>query len=70
VRWVEVPRYSRNHARPMTFGGWMGSVRYADVPCWLLPLLQAAEGLHVGKHTAFGFGAITLGDSGTMLGGV
>lgn len=64
VRWVEVPRYSRNQARPMTFGGWMGWVRYADVPCSVLPLLHAAEGLHIGKHTAFGFGAITLSDTG------
>jgi hypothetical protein len=69
VRWVEVPRYSRNQARPMTLGGWMGWVRYADLPPSLLPLLQAAEGLHVGKHTAFGFGAITLSDAGGALTG-
>lgn len=56
-------------ARPMTFGGWMGRVRYADVPPSLLPLLQVAEGLHVGKHTAFGFGAIMLRDTGVALTG-
>jgi CRISPR/Cas system endoribonuclease Cas6 (RAMP superfamily) len=58
VRWMEVPRFSRNQRQAMTFGGWMGWVRYAvDAVPWF-PLLRAAELLHVGKHTTFGFGAV------------
>lgn len=60
VRWVEVPRFSRTQRQPMTFGGWMGWVRYRDVSAACLPLLRAAELLHAGKHTAFGFGAVEV----------
>jgi hypothetical protein len=60
VRWVDVPRFSRNQRQAMTFGGWMGWVRYAVEPTPWLPLLRAGELLHVGKHTTFGFGAIEL----------
>lgn len=61
VRWTEVERYSRRQHGSMTFGGWMGWVEYAaDAPRWR-PLLRAASLLHVGKHTAFGFGEVRLG---------
>lgn len=60
VRWVEVPRFSRNQRQAITFGGWMGWVRYAAEPAPWLPLLRAGELLHVGKHTTFGFGATEL----------
>jgi hypothetical protein len=59
VRWVDVPRFSRSQGRAMTFGGWMGWIRYAADPTPWLPLLRVAE-LHVGKHATFGFGAIEL----------
>jgi hypothetical protein len=61
LRWDEVPRFSRRQERPMTFGGWVGWIRYAVPPDepWL-PLLRAAHLLHAGKHTAFGFGALEL----------
>lgn len=58
ARWVEVPRFSRTQRQPMAFGGWMGWVRYRGVSAACLPLLRAAELLHAGKHTAFGFGAV------------
>jgi hypothetical protein len=48
---------------------WRRAPGRAAVPCSVLPLLQAAEGLHVRKHTAFGFGAITLSDTGGALTG-
>ena len=61
VRWQEVPRYSRSQRAPMTFGGWMGEVRYAADPAPWIGLLRAAAFLHIGKHTAFGFGEVRLG---------
>jgi hypothetical protein len=60
LRWTEVERYSRRQHGPMTFGGWMGWVEYAADPAPWMPLLRAAPLLHVGKHTAFGFGEIRL----------
>ncbi|MDB4948552.1 MAG: hypothetical protein JWM27_1201 [Gemmatimonadetes bacterium] len=57
LRWVAVHRFSRKQQRAMEFGGWLGWVEYdAEAAAWL-PLLRAARLLHVGKHTAFGFGA-------------
>jgi hypothetical protein len=64
VRWAEVPRYSRNQRAPMTFGGWMGTVRYAGDPAPFGPLLRAAALLHAGKHTGFGFGQLHLVGAG------
>lgn len=60
VRWLEVPRFSRTQRSPMTFGGWMGWVRYSGDPAPWRALLRAARLLHVGKHAAFGFGEVLL----------
>ncbi len=63
LRWREVERFSRRQRSSMTFGGWMGWIEYEgdDFAPWL-PLLRAAGLLHVGKHTAFGFGQARLAE--------
>jgi hypothetical protein len=57
---LEVPRYSTRQQRCLQFAGWLGSVIYeGDVKPWL-PLLKLAKLIHVGRHTAFGWGWISL----------
>jgi hypothetical protein len=58
TRWMEVERYSRTQRRSMEFGGWLGWVQYDTASEPWLPLLRVARLVHVGKHTAFGFGEV------------
>jgi hypothetical protein len=60
VRWMEVERFSRTQRRAMEFGGWLGWVQYDTAPEPWLSLLRVAQFVHVGKHTAFGFGEVSV----------
>jgi CRISPR-associated endoribonuclease Cas6 len=68
LRWVEVPSYSRKQKQARDFGGWMGWVEYEADPAEWQPLLRLARLLHVGKHTAFGFGAVRPANPGRVRG--
>jgi hypothetical protein len=62
LHWEEWPRFSSRQQARMKLGGMVGevSLRGPQLPV-LMPLLQLAEVLHVGKATTFGLGKVRLG---------
>jgi hypothetical protein len=41
-------------------GAWSGKQTYAPIPATLIPFLELASILHIGKHTHFGCGTFRL----------
>ena len=64
----EVGRFSNQQERQMEFPGLVGALRFEAVPPELAAWLRVGEVLGVGRHTAFGFGAISVWD-GSAEGG-
>ena len=60
VQTVDVDRQSSRTGQIHGLGGFVGSARYEGILDDLLPLLMAAEWTGVGRHTAWGNGAIRL----------
>lgn len=60
LTWYDWERYSSRQRTLMKLGGLVGDITYAGLVGSLLPLLQAAEVLHVGKGTSFGLGKFTV----------
>jgi len=60
LHWRPMVRYSGRQKQTMPFGGLLGSFLIEGELTRLLPLLRAAETLHVGKSTTFGYGKIRV----------
>ena len=60
LHWKEQNRYSHRQKAEMLFGGFLGEIDLEGDLRPFLPLLHAAEVLHVGKGATFGLGKITL----------
>ena len=54
--WIEFSRYSGRQGKRMMLGGVVGKMKVRGPLGPLLPWLRAAEIVHVGKATSFGFG--------------
>ncbi len=60
LRWRELERYSNRQERKTPLDGFVGSVTLAGELGPFVPLLRAAEVLHVGKGTTFGLGRVAV----------
>jgi hypothetical protein len=60
LRWYEIQRQSKRQQTRMTLGGVVGHVEYVLPDSDAIPWLKAAEALHIGKATSFGFGRINV----------
>jgi hypothetical protein len=60
LRWQDWQRYSNRQGRSMEMGGFVGTVELAGDLAPLLPLLETAEVLHVGKGATFGLGRMAV----------
>ena len=56
LRWVRKDRWSYRTESPIPMGGFIGKVKYKGDIEPFLPLIFLGEYLHIGHHTAFGFG--------------
>ena len=56
LQWVRKERRSFRTKRVVPMGGFVGKVRFAGELSPFLPLIFLGEYLHIGHHTAFGFG--------------
>jgi hypothetical protein len=53
-------RYSHRQKKDITLNGIAGEIHFADIHPTLLPFLQSAEVVQVGKGTSWGLGTLTL----------
>lgn len=60
VRWREVPDYSSRTGSEMLMGGKVGELTYGAEASRFMPVLEAAEILHVGKNPTAGCGRIRV----------
>jgi hypothetical protein len=60
LNWLEQKRYSNRQATEMQMGGVSGRITFAGDLTTLLPLLETAEKVHIGKATSFGLGRIVV----------
>lgn len=58
LRWFMWERYSNRQRKRMPVGGLVGDITYEGNLNAFLPLLHAAEKVHIGKQTTFGLGKI------------
>ena len=56
LQWVRKERRSFRTERVVPMGGFVGKVRFVGELAPFLPLIFLGEYLHIGHHTAFGFG--------------
>ena len=60
LRWVRKDRWSHRTEKPIPMGGFVGKVRFEGNLEAFLPFFLLGEYLHIGHHTAFGFGQYRL----------
>lgn len=60
LHWFDWKRYSNRQEQQMFMGGMSGEVCYQGDLNIFIPLLQAAQPLHLGKQTTFGLGGFNL----------
>ena len=56
LNWLRKDRYSYRTEKSVPMGGFIGKVRFTGELEPFLPLISLGEYLHIGHHTAFGFG--------------
>ena len=56
LRWLERDRYSYRAEKSVPMGGFIGKIRFSGELEPFLPFISLGEYLHIGHHTAFGFG--------------
>ena len=56
LRWVKKERWSHRTERAIPMGGFVGKIRYRGDLAPFLPIILLGERLHIGHHTAFGYG--------------
>ncbi len=59
-RWVRIERRSRRAERAIPMDGFIGKVRFEGELEPFLPFIRLGEYLHIGHHTAFGYGQYRL----------
>ncbi|MCB1057704.1 MAG: CRISPR system precrRNA processing endoribonuclease RAMP protein Cas6, partial [Acidobacteria bacterium] len=60
LRWIHLERYSNRQRRKLDAGGLVGTVALDGDLTPFLPLLTAAETLHIGKGTTYGLGRVAV----------
>jgi len=60
LHWYDWERYSNRQKTKMKLGGFTGTIKFTGDLGGFLPLLRAAEVLHVGRGTTFGLGKMSL----------
>ena len=56
LRWYRADRYSYRAEKSVPMGGFIGKIRFLGDLAPFLPLIYLGEYLHIGHHTAFGYG--------------
>ena len=70
LRWLRKDRYSYRAEKSVPMGGFIGKVRFMGVLEPFLPFIYLGEYLHIGHHTAFGFGQYRIDVSPGPVGAV
>ena len=60
LRWLRKDRYSYRTEKSVPMGGFIGKIRFSGELQPFLPFIYLGEYLHIGHHTAFGFGQYRL----------
>ena len=63
LKWLRKDRYSYRTEKSVPMGGFVGKVCFEGELQPFLPFIYLGEYLHIGHHTAFGFGQYRLTDS-------
>ncbi|MDE0084699.1 MAG: CRISPR system precrRNA processing endoribonuclease RAMP protein Cas6, partial [Candidatus Poribacteria bacterium] len=56
LNWIRKDRYSYRAEKSVPMGGFIGKIRFSGELEQFLPFIYLGEYLHIGHHTAFGFG--------------
>ena len=56
LRWVKKARWSHRTEKSIPMGGFVGKIRYRGDLAPFTPFILLGEYLHIGHHTAFGYG--------------
>lgn len=56
LRWMRADRWSHRAGASVPMGGFIGKIRYSGDLTPFLPFILLGEHLHIGHHTAFGYG--------------
>lgn len=62
LQWLQRGRYSHRAKARVPMNGFMGNIRFEGDMTPFLPFICLGEYLHIGHHTAFGFGQYRLTD--------
>ena len=60
LHWLRKDRYSYRAEKSIPMGGFIGKVRFLGELQLFLPFIYLGTFLHIGHHTAFGFGQYRL----------
>ena len=60
LRWVRADRWSHRSEASVPMGGFVGSIRFTGNLTPFLPFIYLGAHLHIGHHTAFGYGQYRL----------
>ena len=60
LRWVRADRWSHRAEASVPMGGFVGRIRYTGDLTPFLPFISLGAHLHIGHHTAFGYGQYRL----------
>ena len=63
LNWLRKDRYSYRTEKSIPMGGFIGKIRFEGDLQPFLPFIYLGEYLHIGHHTAFGFGQYRLTSS-------
>ena len=64
LRWFRKDRYSYRTEKSVPMGGFIGTIRFEGELSPFLPFIYLGEYLHIGHHTAFGFGQYRIARDG------
>ena len=60
LRWVRADRWSHRAEASVPMGGFVGRIRFTGNLTPFLPFISLGVHLHIGHHTAFGYGQYRL----------
>jgi hypothetical protein len=61
LSWLDYSRYSNRQHKKVPMGGLVGSAVFDASDSWIIPWLQAASLVHVGKGASMGLGKVIMG---------
>ena len=61
LQWLQRGRYSHRSEAVVPMSGFMGDIRFEGDMTPFLPFIFFGEYLHIGHHTAFGYGQYRIG---------